>query len=304
MRAEEREEDRLGRRMEQALSYASRAAGAGVCIYDLKDMIMSGPKDSLQHEFMGHYCGFCQLIRSSPKGREACIHSDVGNAVALGEMYRKPFFHTCHVGITELVVPVLCQDRMIAVVFLGQCRLKGETKTEAILQNAAKFSRDHDQLALLLDELPLIDRPRLLAAGMLLDVALRELIQTGGERLLEMELAADSGNHVGEAVRFIEAHYLEGITAGDVVNALHLHPSYLARLFRASTGRSLTEYIQWTRVQKAKFLLAKTALPISSIALNVGYMNQNYFTRQFSRVEGCTPGEYRKHPSGSGARLL
>jgi AraC-like DNA-binding protein/ligand-binding sensor protein len=280
------------------LAYASRASGGGICIYDLKHLIITGSPDSFQRDFRGHYCGFCHMVRSTPEGREACIHSDVVTAVSLGEEYREPFFHTCHVGITELVVPVLYQDSMIAIIFVGQCRLKNETRLEAVVANAAPYSEQPGQLADLFRDLPVIERPQLWAVGMLLHYAIRQLMDHEGKAALELYFNGGSHNHVSEAVRFIEAHYLEGITAGDVVEKLHLNRSYLSRLFKSSVGRSVTGHINWVRVQKAKSLLARTNIPISSIAINVGFMDQNYFTRQFSKLEGCSPGEYRKRSSG------
>lgn len=56
---------------------------------------------------------------------------------------------------------------------------------------------------------------------------------------------------------------------------------------------SVGEYIRLTRHKNACRLLKNSAVPVSSIALNVGYMDTNYFCRVFKSIEGITPTEYR-----------
>jgi YesN/AraC family two-component response regulator len=48
------------------------------------------------------------------------------------------------------------------------------------------------------------------------------------------------------------------------------------------------------RVDKAKNLLREKELPISQIALEVGYPDQSYFTKVFKKVEKCTPKTFRE----------
>lgn len=45
--------------------------------------------------------------------------------------------------------------------------------------------------------------------------------------------------------------------------------------------------------QKVRLLLAVTDYPITDIALNCGFSNPSYFSRQFEEFMGSTPGEYR-----------
>jgi YesN/AraC family two-component response regulator len=48
------------------------------------------------------------------------------------------------------------------------------------------------------------------------------------------------------------------------------------------------------RVDKAKNLLREKELPISQIALEVGYPDQSYFTKVFKKIENCTPKTFRE----------
>jgi AraC-like DNA-binding protein len=58
-------------------------------------------------------------------------------------------------------------------------------------------------------------------------------------------------------------------------------------------GVTLTDYINKTRLENSKMLLKSSDLPISVVALNVGYTDANYFVKLFKRMYGVTPSEYR-----------
>ena len=47
------------------------------------------------------------------------------------------------------------------------------------------------------------------------------------------------------------------------------------------------------RMRVAMNQLSHTALPVSEIALSVGYENQNFFYKQFKKMYDMTPNEAR-----------
>ena len=48
------------------------------------------------------------------------------------------------------------------------------------------------------------------------------------------------------------------------------------------------------RLKKAAYLLKKTELTISEAAIAVGFQDFNHFGRQFRKLYGCSPSEFRK----------
>ena len=280
--------------IEEVLTSTSKLTGVGVCIYDFKKYFR-GESNSIDHELTGHYsCGFCNQIRQIPGGRDACIGSDVIHAVSLAAQYCKPFFHTCHFGLTEMVIPVFHMSDLIATVFIGQCRLIDETKFSSVYDRLKIIGADKYEFEHLLQSLPSIDRPRMLAAGNLLDLSMRHIVSLNGRAALEAYFLENRRNYCHEAVKYIESHYMESITADDVVTHVHLNPSYFARLFKTDTGKSITDYISNVRMEHAKSLLVETDIPIGNIAVNVGFSDQNYFSRKFAQYLGTRPSTYRK----------
>jgi YesN/AraC family two-component response regulator len=97
-----------------------------------------------------------------------------------------------------------------------------------------------------------------------------------------------------KTLSFIEAHYHESITVGRIAKEVCLSPSRLSHIVKDELGITLRECVSKMRVDKAKNLLREKELPISQIALEVGYPDQSYFTKVFKKVEKCTPKTYRE----------
>lgn len=84
-----------------------------------------------------------------------------------------------------------------------------------------------------------------------------------------------------------------GLTRDDVANHVYFNPDYLNRVFKTETGRTLTEYIIESRLERAKELLLETDLTVSEIALQCGYSNFSYFSTLFKKSTNLSPTEFR-----------
>lgn len=82
-------------------------------------------------------------------------------------------------------------------------------------------------------------------------------------------------------------------------NVAHLHPSYLSRLFKETTGKNLNRYIVELRMDLAKQLLHGSHEKIQVIAQKTGYVTPQTFNRAFKKFTGVTPNEYRLQNAGS-----
>lgn len=91
----------------------------------------------------------------------------------------------------------------------------------------------------------------------------------------------------------IEERLAEPIQVSELADAVHMSPYHFARMFKQSTGQPPHLYITWLRMDRAKQLLAQTALPLAQIATRVGYQTQAHFTGVFHARAGTTPRAYR-----------
>jgi AraC-like DNA-binding protein len=69
---------------------------------------------------------------------------------------------------------------------------------------------------------------------------------------------------------------------------------YLCSRFKAYTGKTITEYLNHRRIRQAMHLLKTTRRRVIDIALECGFEDPGYFSRQFKRHAGTSPLAYRK----------
>ena len=99
---------------------------------------------------------------------------------------------------------------------------------------------------------------------------------------------------MNRAIDFIDEYYCQPISARDVAREVGLSLSYVQHIFKKGVGKSITNYIQELRVEKAKELLSDHSLRIKEIATKTGFNNQYYFFKVFKKSVGCSPSEYRE----------
>lgn len=71
-------------------------------------------------------------------------------------------------------------------------------------------------------------------------------------------------------------------------------PAALSRRLRRVTGLSTTQLVLRSRIDAAAHLLARTSTPLAEIAVATGFYDQAAFSRQFARLSGETPAQFRR----------
>lgn len=83
------------------------------------------------------------------------------------------------------------------------------------------------------------------------------------------------------------------MTLQGIGEKFEISPYYLSKLFKAETGKSITDYIRSYRVEKATELLLNTNLKLDNIASMVGFFDAKTLNRAFKAAYGITPGKYK-----------
>ncbi|MDF2877612.1 MAG: AraC family transcriptional regulator [Clostridia bacterium] len=96
-----------------------------------------------------------------------------------------------------------------------------------------------------------------------------------------------------EAKTFLDAHYTQKITSKTLTDIFDVNYNYLNRTFSALTGFTLIDYLNRSRIEHAKELIASSShLSFSNIAYLVGIDNPYYFSKLFKKYTGITATEY------------
>ncbi|MEG0689222.1 MAG: helix-turn-helix transcriptional regulator, partial [Hungatella sp.] len=94
---------------------------------------------------------------------------------------------------------------------------------------------------------------------------------------------------------YVEEHYTDGnMNISSIAEAIGLTPKYISKLFKDTTSEGLLSYINHVRIEHAKELLRTTDCTIDEISFRVGFTNSRSFRRNFLKITGQTPTDFRK----------
>lgn len=120
------------------------------------------------------------------------------------------------------------------------------------------------------------------------------LIELGRQRKKKHQQES-GGKYVKRALLYLSDHFEQDIKINKIAGEIGISASYLQRLFKEQTGKTLVDKLNELRIEKAKILLETSRLPIIDIAVSVGFNNRQHFTYTFLKLTGSSPATYRKH---------
>jgi AraC-like DNA-binding protein len=104
------------------------------------------------------------------------------------------------------------------------------------------------------------------------------------------------GNETSVAERvieYIDQNYADPISLRDVADVFGYSACHLTHTFSQITGTPITAWIIKRRIVAAQQLLAETNATVATACESAGFDDLCYFTRQFVRHVGMTPGRFR-----------
>ena len=108
------------------------------------------------------------------------------------------------------------------------------------------------------------------------------------------DITVSSKKEVQDAIFYMLEHYTEAVTLEEIAQYVNLNKSYLCRLFKQETGKSVFAYLNQIRMEKgAQYIRShEKGYSIKEIASLLGMEDPLYFTRRFKAYFGKSPSEY------------
>ncbi|QAY70745.1 AraC family transcriptional regulator [Xylanimonas protaetiae] len=106
-------------------------------------------------------------------------------------------------------------------------------------------------------------------------------------------VADDSDALIEQSVQYLREHLAEPLSVTGLASSVALSTSHFSALFKRHTGQSVLRYLTMLRMARARELLHITTWTVAAVAAEVGYPDPFYFARQFKKVHGVSPREYR-----------
>lgn len=193
---------------------------------------------------------------------------------------RRPMAGVCTGGVYEYVSPVICNDRVCCVIFVGNIltddlrqrqRLEQLGRPELLQTMEKNFSKED-----------------CIRVSKVLESYIRFLLERYG-------MGQSGFDPLVENIKnYIRENLASELSIVQLAEAFGYTEKYMGRLFKTRTGQTVTEYINGVKISNAKKLLTETKLNIDAIALQTGFNSVTYFDRVFHKITGVSPQTYRK----------
>ena len=107
---------------------------------------------------------------------------------------------------------------------------------------------------------------------------------------------------VDRIVDYVHANCGKGVkpTTADLARLCNVSSGHLQRSFKKTTGKTLHQFVEQVRIDKARDLLRETNLPLKVIAAAAGFAAASRLSEAFRRHTGEQPRCYRSRVRGVG----
>jgi len=110
-------------------------------------------------------------------------------------------------------------------------------------------------------------------------------------------LPAHTGGLVKQAIAYLHQNYTRPLSRWEIAEAVGVSEDYISRVFHRELNISPWDYLNRYRVLQSRHLLLHTTDAIGTIARQVGFKDQAYFSRVFHKVTGMSPQAFRETAS-------
>ncbi len=106
------------------------------------------------------------------------------------------------------------------------------------------------------------------------------------------------------AIEYVEKNYPNDFKIADLANECHMSETHFRRIFQEKMNMTPVEYVNFVRVRKACELIDKTDISMEDVAEKVGFITPSTFNRNFRRIIGTSPYQWKKRPDNHEGKLL
>lgn len=219
-------------------------------------------------------CSFKQRDKAFYNKCKECDKTSFLKAKEQGELY----IYECHYHLTEAVQPIKFNGETLGYFLLGQ-----------ILTDKKRFLEENKPTSY---EKTLLSQFTETPINVVSSYA-KILSWVVQYTILNNDIRINHRSSFKTIVAYIKKNYAEQLSVDLLCKEFHYSRSSLFTLFKNESGLSVMEFVNETRLNKAKELLSTHS--VSKVAEMVGISDNNYFSRIFKKRYGITPSQFKSH---------
>lgn len=99
---------------------------------------------------------------------------------------------------------------------------------------------------------------------------------------------------INASIEYINNNLGKDVSLEKVASICNLSPCYFSKVFKKEVGINFISYVNDKKINRAKEILETTDIPITNIAIDLGFEDCGYFIRVFKKLQEVTPKKYRE----------
>ncbi|WP_409967573.1 PocR ligand-binding domain-containing protein [Bengtsoniella intestinalis] len=242
------------------------ATGARVAIYNLDHCEIAS--------YPPVFGSLCDFLRQEPVIDAMCQRCDEAG-FAQCQKTKTQYLYYCHMGLCEAVAPIMLNNRLEGYIMMGQVL----PSKEEVLRHAGQYLLDTAAVQALLEPMDTMTLESLEGIGFLMNICveylgMRNVIITATSRAEKFD-------------EYIRNHLAEPLSPQEIANHFFVSRTTLHTIIKEAYGMSLTQRINFLRIEQAKVLLLE-GKSVEAVWSEVGFHDRNYFYKNFKRYSQMT----------------
>lgn len=238
---------------------------------------------------------FCEVLNDCETACSACIETN-RRLIKEAEVSGPSTCH-CFAGLCATAVPVKLGASVVAYLKTGQVftQIPSEERFDELLGVLGRKTLSQTETKRLKQayfETRFVQPNRYQSMVTLLQ-SFGDQLSDHAEKLAIIEDGSEPQS-IARARKYIHEHLDQPLPLHRVARQAGLSESHFCRLFKDSSGLTLTDYINRCRIEWAKRELLRPEARVSEIAFLIGYQSLSQFNRSFARIVGVSPTLYRR----------
>jgi len=128
---------------------------------------------------------------------------------------------------------------------------------------------------------------------------LDKLAQTEEYKVLNAEtvpliVTSQDGDRINIIYNYVRENFREEIPLVDIARVAAMTVPSFCRYFKKHTLKTFTQFVNEFRIVHACKLISEEYISIADVCFECGFNNFSHFNRQFRKVTGLSPSEYKK----------
>jgi len=273
-----------------------------ICVKDFSGFIpIDRELDQVLQPYLAHTNPFCMYIKSDQKTFRRCL--DMIRPLYIRCTQGTPFYGVCHAGVGEYVVPIKSGNIVLGAITAGFFPVRFDLSRYLIRRKChSTLNIEYNTACHLFDQYitpATIEAEKML---ILLEMAAEYLAISylhlkdihSNEKIPSRRYYSNEDTIIAHALEYIKKNYTTPIHVKDVAAYCHCSESYINHSFKKRVSMNVNTYINKIRIEHAKHSLLCTKDKMTTIAMDVGFGDPNYFSKVFTKLVGNPPSEFRR----------